>query len=166
MANITAQSVALTAQYQVDATKNTQEAPGDGVFPADGSNIAAGGTGLQTGIFTIPQPGPGYPTGKSASHSSGTYPRLVKAVIQQATRTIDIDAATRAGIASPSHASTGFVIAADSHSAPGSNDLQNSLQNDVSNMVVVANRGFGSNPTPAAGTAATDGLSQSPETLG
>ena len=166
MSQLTAQTVAKALQYQKDATGNVQEAPGAAIFPADGSNISAGGTGLQTGIFTIPQPGHGYPTGKSASHSSGTYPRLVKAVIQQATRTIDIDAATRAGIASPSQASTGFVIAADSHSAPGVNDLQNTLLNDVSNMVVVANRGFGSNPTPAAGTAATDGLSQSPETLG
>ena len=166
MAQLTAQSVVLSSQYQVDAVKNTQEAPGDGVFPADGSNIAAGGTGLQTSIFTIPQPGKGFPTGKDATHSTGTYPRLVAAVIQQPTRTIDIDAATRAGIASPSHASTGFVIAPDGHSYPGTNDLENSLQNGTSNMVVAPTHGGGSVPTPAAGTAATDGLSQSPETLG
>jgi hypothetical protein len=165
MATLTAQSVVLTAQYQLDGTKNTQEAPGDGVFPADGSNLAVGGTGLQTSIFTIPQPGKGFPTGKDATHSTGTYPRLSKAVIQQPTRTIDIDAATRAMISNPAHTSTGFAIAADGHVHAGMNDLQNTLLNDVSNMVVAPTHGGGSIPTPATGTAATDGLSQSPETL-
>jgi hypothetical protein len=163
MATLTAQSVVLTAQYQVDATKNTQEAPAAGVFPADGSTVsAATSPGLATSVFTIPQPGKGYPTGKVAGHTSGTYPRLVKAVIQQPTRTIDIDAATRAGISNPAHTSTGFAIAADSHSHAGTNDLQNTLLNDVSAM----EGGNASVPTPAAGSAATDGLSQSPETIG
>ena len=157
MSQLTAQTVAKALQYQKDATGNVQEAPSAAIFPADGSNIAAGGTGLQTGIFTIPQPGHGYPTGKDATHSSGTYPRLVKAVVQQNTNTV-----AGQGTATP----VGMSVVADSHSEVGSNDLQNSIQNDTSNMVVVANRGFGSNPTPAAGTAATDGLSQSPETLG
>ena len=151
MAALTAQSVVLSSQYQVDAVKNTQEAPGDGVFPADGSNIAAGGTGLQTSIFTIPQPGKGFPTGKDATHSTGTYPRLVAAVIQQSTDTV-----AGQGTATP----VGMSVVADSHSQPGTNDLQNTLLNDVSNMVVAPTHGGGSVPTVATGASQEDGLSQ------
>ena len=153
MAALTAQSVVLSSQYQVDAVKNTQEAPGDGVFPADGSNIAAGGTGLQTSIFTIPQPGKGFPTGKDATHSTGTYPRLVTAVLHHSTDTV-----AGQGTATP----VGMSVVADSHSHAGVNDLKNSLQNDTSAMAL----GNASVPAGATGTRAIDGLSQSPETLG
>jgi hypothetical protein len=157
MAQLTAQTVAKALQYQKDATGNVQEAPGAAIVPADGSTAVAASIGKSTNIFTIPQPGKGFPTGKDATHSTGTYPRLSKAVIQQNTNTV-----AGQGTATP----VGMSAVADSHSHAGSNDLQNSLQNDTSDMVVAPTHGGGSVPTPAAGTGATDGLSQSPETLG
>jgi hypothetical protein len=158
MAQLTAQTVAKKLVYQEDAEGNRQEAPGSAtVVPADGSTSVAASIGKSTSILTIPQPGQGFPTGKDATHSSGTYPRLVKAIIQQSTDTV-----SGQGTATP----VGMSVVADSHSHAGTNDLQNSLQNDTSNMVVAPTHGGGSVPTPAAGTAATDGLSQSPETLG
>jgi hypothetical protein len=166
MAQLTAETTALKLQYQLDGKNNLQEAPGAAIVPADGSTAVAASIGKSVNIFTIPQPGHGFPTGKDATHSTGTYPRLVKAVIQQSTDTVSVDAATRINLADPDGTSAGMSVIADAHSHAGVNDLQNSIENDTSNMVVVASRGFGSNPTPAAGTAATDGLSQSPETLG
>jgi len=157
MAQLTAQTVAKELQYQKDATGNVQEAPGAAIVPADGSTAVAASIGNSTNIFTIPQPGKGFPTGKDATHSTGTYPRLSKAVIQQNTNTV-----AGQGTATP----VGMSAVADSHAHAGVNDLQNTLLNDVSNMVVAPTHGGGSVPTPAAGSAATDGLSQSPETLG
>ena len=155
MAQLTAQTIAKKLVYQKDATGNVQEAPGAAIVPADGSTavVISGTVGKAVSIFTIPQPGQGFPTGKAANHSSGTYPRLVAAVIQQSTDTV-----AGQGTATP----VGMSVVADSHSQAGVNDLENSLQNATSAMAL----GKASVPAGATGTRAIDGLSQSPETLG
>ena len=159
MSQLTAQTIAKKLVYQKDATGNVQEAPGAAIVPADGSTAVAiiGTVGKAVSIFTIPQPGQGFPTGKDATHSSGTYPRLVAAVIQQSTDTV-----AGQGTATP----VGMSVVVDANTHAGVNDLKNSLQNDVSSMAHAAGVDQTSVPTPAAGTKAVDGLSQSPETLG
>lgn len=154
MAQLTAQTIAKKLVYQKDATGNVQEAPGAAIVPADGSTSVSGSIGNAANIFRIPQPGKGFPTGKDATHSTGTYPRQVIAVIQQSTDTV-----AGQGTATP----VGMSVVADSHSHAGVNDLQNSLQNDISNMVVAPTHGGGSVPTPATGATLKDGLSQAPE---
>lgn len=158
MAQLTAQSVAKKLVYQSDAILKKSEAPGgDHAVPADGSTSVAATPGKSTSILTIPQPGKGFPTGKDATHSAGTYPRLVTAILQQSTDTV-----AGQGTATP----VGMSVVIDSHVHAGVNDLQNSLQNDTSNMVVAPTHGGGSVPAPATGATAVEGLSQSPETLG
>jgi hypothetical protein len=164
MATLTAQTVAKKLAYQKDATNNRQEAPGTGnitggtgtVVPADGSNIPASATaGQSPNITRIPKPGQGYPTGKSAAHSSGTYNPLVQPVVQQSNESVS-------GQAYPA-VPVGFHISADGHSHPGTNDLQNELLNDVSSMSAAATTAQTSDPTPATGVGPAAGLSQSPE---
>ena len=168
MAQLTAQTVVRSLTYLADAKNNVQEAPaGSHVTPADGSNPGNSLTaGKNVNITRIPKPGDGFPTGKSATHSSGTYKPLVTAILQQSTNTIDIDAATRAGIASPSHVSTGMSVIADAK-ANSSNALENSLHNDISTMSPAAQAGGTgtSTPTLIAGAAAGDGLSRGAETI-
>lgn len=155
MSQLTAQTVAKKLVYQEDAENNLQESPGSStVVPADGSTSVAASIGKSTSILTVPQPGQGFPTGKDATHSAGTYPRLVTAVIQQSTDTV-----AGQGTATP----VGMSVVADPHSHPGVNDLENSLQNDTSNMVVAPTHGGGSVPAIATGGRAVDGLSQAPE---
>ena len=152
MAQLTAQSVAKKLIYQSDAILKKSEAPGgDHAVPADGSTSVAASIGKSTSIFTIPQPGRGFPTGKDATHSAGTYPKLVHAIVQQSTDTV-----AGQGTATP----VGMSVVADSHAQAGVNDLQNALLNDVSNMVVAPTHGGGSVPTIATGASQEDGLSQ------
>ena len=157
VAQLTAQTVAKRLTYMADAKNNVQEAPGTAhVTPADGSNPGNGLTpGKNVNIFRIPQPGDGFPTGKSATHSAGTYKPLVTAILQQSNNT-----AAGQGTATP----VGLAVVADPHTG---GRLQNSLQNDISVMSAAAQTaGTGkSTPTVIAGGAAGDGLSQGAETI-
>ena len=152
MAVLTAQTVAKKLIYQKDATGNVQESPGaSSVIPADGSTSVTGSVGKATNITRIPKPGQGFPTGKSATHSSGTYGSLVIAVNQQSNESV-----SGQGTAVP----VGFHVSADSHSHVGTNDLQNTLLNDVSSMSLAAGTAQTADPNPATGSGAAAGLSQ------
>jgi hypothetical protein len=144
----------LTAQplfkiYQSDAVNNIQESPGaSSVIPADGSTNTA-----------TPGKTPGIKTMQSGSQPSGSNVgtrTLSNATIQQANN-------TRAGTTG---ASTGFQVSAIGSSAANDKTGDNSLQNDTSAMAPVASVFQHSVPTPATGAGLSDGLSQSPETLG
>ncbi len=141
MSVLSAQPIGKAVQYQADAKNNKAEAPGT-------ANIA-GTTGsvgpLDSGaVFTIPQPGKGFPTGKTSTHSSGTYPKLTDGTMQQCTKTV-------AGTVT---VSAGMAVSADSHVNAGSNDLQNYLASNAGENLV---------PTPPTGSTPAAGLSQAPE---
>jgi hypothetical protein len=155
MAQLSPQTVARKLVYQSDAVNNLQEGPGgQHVTPSNGGSIdpSSGGPGgtVQVQALTIPAPGKGFRTGKDASHSSGTYPRLVTAILQQSTDTV-------AGQGSDNPA--GFHV---SEVSLGLKEGSNSLQNDTSAMAVSPFNGNGSNPTPASGVDQVNGLSQDP----
>lgn len=149
MATLTNNAKASAAQYGIDAKNNRQETPG--------TANTAGGSGTvgpyDSGSITrIPKPGEGFPTGKSATHTTGTYRKLTDGAVQQATDTT-VSTATSGGLA----------VSADSHSHAGVNDLQNFLLNDVSSMSLAAGANQTSTPTVATGAKQSDGLSQAPE---
>jgi hypothetical protein len=99
--------------------------------PAGGrSGIEGYDSGL---ITTIPEPGTGYPTGKSITETVGTYPKLTDGTIQQASL---------------------LTVTPDLSTNPGSNDLQNALESTAGNNLV---------PVPPLGSKPADGLSQAPE---
>jgi len=149
MAVLTNNAKASSEQYMIDAKKNRQETPG--------TANTAGGTGTvgpyDSGSITrIPKPGEGFPTGKSATHTTGNYGKLTDGTMQQATDTT-VSTTTSGGLA----------VSADSHSHPGVNDLQNSLLNDVSSMAGAARANQTSTPTVTTAAKQSSGLSQSPE---
>jgi hypothetical protein len=155
VAVLTAQTVAKKLVYQHDAKSNLQEAPGAAtVIPADGSTSVAASIGNSPNITRIPKPGEGFPTGKSITHSAGTYKSLVTNVTQQSN-----DSVAGQGTATP----VGMHVSADSHVHAGVNDLQAVLLNDVSSMSLAAGSSQTSTPTIATGVGPSAGLSQSPE---
>ena len=148
MAVLTAQP--LYKVYQSDAVKNIQESPGaSSVIPADGSTSNAATPGATPGIKTMQ-------SGSQPSGSNVGTRTLSNKTIQQANN-------TKAGTTG---ASSGLQVSAIGSSVANDKTGDNSLQNDTSAMAPVAGVYQHSVPTAAAGAGLSDGLSQSPETIG
>jgi hypothetical protein len=151
MATITANGKASAQQFLVDAKNNRQEAPGTGniagvtgtVIGASGETILTGGTVVAA--TTIPQPGKGFPTGKTAAYPSGTYPLLVNPTIQQAT---DSTPSTLV--------SAGLAVSADPNAGS-----KNALQNFI--PCVPAAQGSGNAPAQSSYQTPAQGLTYAPE---
>ena len=136
MALLTAQGKGKALQYQADAKNNVAEAPTT-------ANIA-GATGsigpLDSGSITrIPAPGKGFPTGKNATHSTGTYGKLTDGTIQQCTKSV----------AGTTGVSDGLKVSPD---AKG--NLQDWLASTAGQKV---------DPTKPASQGISNGLSSAPE---
>jgi hypothetical protein len=153
MATITANGKASAQQFLVDAKNNRQEAPGTGniagvtgtVIGASGETILTGGTVVAA--TTIPQPGKGFPTGKTATHPSGTYPLLVDKTVQQATDVTPTPPLTVSG---------GLAVSADPNAGS-----KNALQNFI--PCVPAAQGSGNAPAQSSYQTPAQGLTYAPE---
>lgn len=155
MATLTANAKAAALQFQRDGITNRAEAPNTGniaggtgtVIGADGSTavVTSGGVGQAPNIFTIPQPGKGFPTGKTATHTTGTYPRLTDPTIQQAT---DSTPSTLV--------SSGLSVTADPNAGS-----KNALQNWIPS--VPAAQGTGGAPTQSTFQQPAAGVSIAPQ---
>ena len=153
MATITQNTTAQQSQYLSDGKNNRAETPGTGntaggtgsVVGADGSTAVKTALGAAPNITVIPQPGQGFPTGKSSVNSTGTYPKLVDPTIQ---RTSDNNAGGTV---------SGYSVTSDPNAG-----AKNTLQNFIA--CTPAKAGSGNAPTMPATSLPSAGWSQSPNT--